>query len=359
MGIPFDKLKPPKWGGPVPEPVDCSPLKLGPDCVVDPPIVLSPMAAVTNAPFRRLCRRMGAGLVVTEMVSDRGLVHGSNRSRALVDLQPEEAPVGVQLYGKEPEMMARAAGVAQQMGADLVDVNMGCPMRKVVSSGHGAALLREPERVRDIFLAMSEAVDIPVTGKTRAGWEETDAIAVAEAMQEGGAAALTIHGRTRGEMYDGHVDLAIISALVKSVDMAVIGNGDVCDWQSARRMFHTTGCDGIMVARGALGNPWVFQEISADLAGEPIPDPPGVDERRALIMEHVDTYVDSFGVEQTCREIRKHLLWYLRETPGEKVLRRRLSTMTTLSDVEAGVDAALRANIGVDEISAKSHPRGA
>ncbi len=358
MGIPFEQLKPPKWGGEVPGPVDCGPLQLGANCVIDPPVICSPMAAVTNAPFRKLCRRMGAGLVITEMVSDRGLVHGSERSMAMVDLQPDEAPVGVQLFGKDPRMMARAARVAEQMGADLVDVNMGCPMRKVVSSGHGAALLRQPERVQDIFAAMSEAVDIPVTGKTRAGWEQTDAIAVAEAMQEGGAAALTIHGRTRGEMYDGHADLAIIARLVKSVDMAVIGNGDVCDWTSARRMFHTTGCDGVMVARGALGNPWVFREIRADLAGEPIPERPTSDERRALIWEHVETYVASFGVDQTCREIRKHLLWYFRDTPGEKVLRRRLSTMTTLRDVEAGIDAAVEANAGLHQIGAKSHPRG-
>ncbi len=359
MGIPFEKLTPPKWGGQIPGPVDWTPLELGPRCVLDPPVILSPMAAVTNPPFRKICRELGAGLVVTEMVSDKGLVHRSERSMAMVDLQPDEAPVGVQIYGKDPETMAEAAKVAESMGADLVDVNMGCPMRKVVSSGHGAALLRQPERVRDIFCAMSEAVDVPVTGKTRAGWEKTDVIDVACAMEEGGAAALTIHGRTRCEGYDGHVDLAVIAELVRSVGMPVIGNGDICDWQSARRMFHTTGCAGVMVARGALGNPWVFREIAADLRGEPIPPRPTPEKRRATVMRHIELYVDSFGVERTSREIRKHLLWYFRGTPGEKALRRRLSGLETLADVEAALDAALSANEGIREVAAKSHPRGA
>lgn len=357
MGIPFEKLKPPRWGGEVPGPVSRPPLVLGPRCRIDPPVILSPMAAVTNPPFRKICRELGAGLVVTEMVSDRGLVHGSDRSLAMVDLQPDESPVGVQLYGKDPGMMARAAQVAESMGADVVDVNMGCPMRKVVSSGHGAALLRQPDRVRDIFAAMSAAVDVPVTGKTRAGWEQTDVIDVAQAMEEGGAAALTIHGRTRSEGYDGHVDLAVIAELVRSVDMPVIGNGDVCDWQSARRMFHTTGCAGVMVARGALGNPWVFREIAADLRGDTVPDRPTARHRRATVMRHVDLYVDSFGVDRTCREIRKHLLWYFRDTPAEQVLRQRLSTMETLDDVEAAVDAAIDANRGVNPIPARAHPR--
>lgn len=357
MGIPFDKLKPPKWGGDVPGPVEREPLVLGADCVIDPPVILSPMAAVTNAPYRRLCQSMGAGLTVTEMVSDRGLVHGSERAMQMVDLQPDEGPVGVQIFGKDPQTMAEAARVAEAMGADLVDVNMGCPMRKVVSSGHGAALLRDTGRVAEIFAAMVDAVEIPVTGKTRAGWEDTDAIAVAQVMDEAGAAALTIHGRTRGEFYDGHADLAVIRELVNAVAMPVIGNGDVCDWISARRMFHVTGCAAVMVARGALGNPWVFREIAADLAGEPVPPRPEASLKRQTIADHIQSYVDTFGEARTCREIRKHLLWYFRDTPGEKALRRRLSSMTSLADVDAGIDAAIAANGDVDEVAAKSHPR--
>lgn len=357
MGIDFEKLKPPKWGGEVPEAVKREPLVLGADCVVDPPVILSPMAAVTNPPFRKICREMGAGMVATEMVSARGLIHRAPTAMELVDLQPDEAPVAVQIYGKDPEEMGQAAKVAEELGAHIVDVNMGCPMRKVVSSGHGAALLRDPGRVREIFQAMSEAVSIPVTGKTRAGWEETDAIEVAEAMQEGGAVALTIHGRTRSDMYDGHVDLAIIKELKRSVDMKIIGNGDVCDWQSARRMFAVTGCDAVMVARGALGNPWVFQELKADLRGEEPPAAPTLEERRQVILRHVELYIASFDEERMCREIRKHLLWYFRGTPGEKVLRRLLANLSSVEDVQRAVDAAVEANAEILEIGAKSHPR--
>ncbi len=356
MGIPFEKLKPPKWGGEVPGPVDRKPLELGSGCVIDPPVVLSPMAAVTNPPFRKICREMGAGLVCTEMVAARGLIHGAKKALKLVDLQPDEAPVSVQIFGKAPREMGEAARIAEEMGADAVDVNMGCPMRKVVSSGHGAALLRDPGRVREIFEAISEAVTIPVTGKTRAGWEDTDAITVAQAMQEGGATAITIHGRTRCDFYDGHVDLAVIAELKKSVDMAVIGNGDVCDWQSARRMFHVTGCDAVMVARGALGNPWVFREIAADMAGRPVPARPSPRERRATIARHVELYVESFDEEVMCRQIRKHLLWYFRETPGEKVLRRLLADLRSTEDVMGAGDEALQANAELAD-GVLQHPR--
>lgn len=357
MGIAFEKLKPPRWGGEVPEKVERPAMELGPGCVVDPPVILSPMAAVTNPAFRKICCEMGAGLVVTEMVSARGLIHRAPTAMAMVDLQPDEAPVAVQIYGKEPEEMAQAAKIARELGAHAVDVNMGCPMRKVVSSGHGAALLRDPGRVREIFEAMSEAVDIAVTGKTRAGWEDTSAVEVVQAMEKGGASAVTIHGRTRCDMYDGHVDLAIIAEVVRAVEIPVIGNGDVCDWQSARRMFHITGCDAVMVARGALGNPWVFREIAADMAGEEVPPKPTPQEREATIMRHVDLYVESFDEEKMCREIRKHLLWYFRETPGEKVLRRRLAGLQCRADVAAAVTAAIAANQGLVEVAAKSHPR--
>lgn len=358
MGIPFEKLTPPKWGGDMPAPVTKPPLVLGPHCVIDPPVILSPMAAVTNPPFRKICRELGAGLVVTEMVSAVGLIHGAPTAMAMVDLQPDEAPVAVQIYGKNPDELAKAAKICEDLGAHAVDLNMGCPMRKVVSSGHGAALLRDPGRVKEIFAAMSEAVSIPVTGKTRAGWENTDAIAIAEAMQEGGAVALTIHGRTRCDFYDGHVDLAVIAELKRSVDIKVIGNGDVCDQKSARRMFHVTGCDAVMVARGALGNPWVFRELAADLKGEPLPARPDEEERRATILRHVDLYIESFDEAQMCREIRKHLLWYFRGTPGEKLLRRGLAGLQSRADVIAALDTALAANRGIEEVIAFSHPRG-
>ncbi|MFU8804527.1 MAG: tRNA dihydrouridine synthase DusB [Bradymonadaceae bacterium] len=341
MGIAFEKLAPPRWGGQIPGPIKRGPLVLGPECVIDPPVILSPMAAVTNAPFRLLCRELGAGLVVTEMVNAVGLASGSKKTVAMLDIRKEESPLCVQIFGKDPVAMADAAQVAKELGARAVDVNMGCPMKKVVKSGHGAALLQNPQLVYEIFHAMSSAVSIPVTGKTRAGWEDSDAVDVARAMADGGASAVTIHGRTRSAMYDGHVDLAVIRELKQAVNIKVIGNGDVCDWISARRMFDVTGCDAVMVARGCLGNPWVFREIAADLRGEPVPGPPTLDERRTLLRRHVALYVAANGEVRTCLEIRKHLLWYFRGTPAEKTLRTMLRGLECVDDIHAAIDVAI------------------
>jgi nifR3 family TIM-barrel protein len=343
MGISFDNLEPPRWGGDVPERAERAPCVLGPNLVIDTPVVLSPMAAVTNPPYRMICREMGAGLVVTEMIHARKLIEGDERTWKMLDIRPSEHPVSVQLFGNIPGELAEAAAIVAEEGADAVDLNMGCPMRKVVSNGCGAGLLQSPKLIREIFGAMSDAVDVPVTGKIRAGWEESNAIDVGLAMQDGGAAAVTIHGRTRDEMYDGHVDLAIIRELKHAVDMVVVGNGDVRDWQSARRMFHTTGCDAVMVARGALGNPWVFREIKADLDGEAVPDRPDLATKKRTLARHVDLYIDTFGEERTTFEIRKHLLWYFRHTPGEKVLRRKLKDLHSRADIMRAVDAACEA----------------
>jgi nifR3 family TIM-barrel protein len=343
MGIPFEKLKPPVWGGEVPDRVAREPMRLGPNCIVDPPVVLAPMAAVTNPPFRRICREMGAGLVVTEMIYGKGLAEGQPKSMEMLDIRPEEHPVCVQIYGKDPAELAEAARVVEAAGADAVDLNMGCPMRKVVSSGHGAALLRTPGKVEEIFRAMTEAVSIPVTGKIRAGWEDANAIDVARAIEAGGGAAVTIHGRTRSEKYDGHVDLAIVRELKKSVGIHVIGNGDVADWVSARRMFALTGCDAVMVARGCLGNPWAFTEIAADLRGDPVPDRPTPADKARVLGRHVDLYIETFGEELTAKQIRKHLLWYFRGGPGESVLRSLLRGIETRSDIDRAVDAACEA----------------
>ena len=341
MGLTDEQLQIPKWDGPVPEPVQRGPLRLGESLVAEIPVVLSPMAAVTNAPFRMICRELGAGMVVTEMIYSLGLVHGDKRSNSLLDIRPDEHPVSVQLYGKDPEILARAAQIVQEAGADAVDLNMGCPMRKVVSSGHGAALLKDPSKVFDIFNAMVQAVDIPVTGKIRAGWEDSNAVEVARAMEDAGAAAVTIHGRTRCEMYSGHADLAVIRQLKESVtDLKVIGNGDVRDWQSARRMFSITGCDAVMVARGCLGNPWVFQEIKADLEGRDIPAAPNAIERSRVLRRHVDLYEDTFGETLTTRQIRKHLVWYFRGTVAEAPLRARLKDIQKRSDIDEAIDVA-------------------
>lgn len=347
MGIPFEKLAIPVWEGTTPARVERAPCALGdPDaggCLIDPPVVLSPMAAVTNPPFRLLCREMGAGMVVTEMINARLLVENGPEACKWLDLRPEEHPVSVQLYGKDPETLAAAARIVEQEGANAVDLNMGCPMKKVTSSGYGAALLEDPGKVYEIFSAMSEAVAIPVTGKMRAGWEESSAVEVALEMERAGAAGITIHGRTRSEGYNGHADLQVIRDLVESVQIPVIGNGDVRDHITARRMFSITGCAAVMVARGALGNPWVFREIAADLAGEPVPERPSPTEKAALIGRHVDLYVETFGEKLATLELRKHLLWYFRGTSAERVLRSMLSGI----DSRAAIDEAIAAAVEV------------
>lgn len=306
------------------------------------PLVLAPMAGATNPPFRKLCREMGAGMVVTEMVSARGIVNDDRKTWSLVDIQPDEHPVSVQLFGCEPDELAEAARKVAEAGADAVDVNMGCPMKKVVRTGRGAALLKDPSRVEAIARAMSSAVDIPVTAKIRAGWEDANAVDVGKALESGGAAAVAIHGRTRSDMYDHHVDLDAIAELHAAVNIPVIGNGDVRDRASHDRM-RSTGCDAVMVARGCLGRPWIFADLVAHLDGDVSPVAPGPDEVEAIVLRHLALYVDAFGEHRTCLEFRKHALWYFRGGAGEQAVRSRMRGMTSVDAVRdavsAGVDA--------------------
>ena len=220
------------------------------DVVLDAPVVLAPMAAVTNPPFRLLCRQLGAGLVVTEMVHAAGLVSGNARSRQMLDIRADEHPVSVQIFGGDPDTMARAASLVERAGADMVDINFGCPMKKVVKGGLGAALLRRPDRICEIVSSVARAVSIPVTAKIRAGWQDSCPVSVGHAIEDGGGAAVTIHGRTRSQGFEGHADLESVRSLVDAVGIPVIGNRDVRDVDSAVRMMSLTGCHAVMVARG-------------------------------------------------------------------------------------------------------------
>lgn len=300
---------------------------------VEVPVVLAPMAAVTNPPFRLLCREMGAGMVVTEMIHAEALVAGGARSVEMLDIRPQEHPVSVQLFGGEPESMARAAALVESAGADMVDINFGCPMKKVVRNGLGAALLRRPERIGEIVAAMSKAVEIPVTAKIRAGWDDSNVVAVGRAIQDAGGAAVTIHGRTQTGGFEGHADLQAIRDLMDAVEIPVIGNGDVRDAASAQAMVTATGCDAVMVARGCMGYPWVFRELRAHFLGLPPPAEPTLEERREVVLRHVALYVDTYGERRTALQIRKHLLWYFRGTPGESVLKSRLARLSTAAEV--------------------------
>jgi len=309
---------------------------------IDSPLVLAPMAAVTNAAYRALCREQGAGLVVTEMVSARGVVAGDERTWRFVDLQPDESPVAVQLFGCEPDTLAEAARHVVERGADAVDVNMGCPMKKVVRTGRGAALLKEPAKIEAIVRAMTDAVDVPVTAKIRAGWETSNAVDVARAIEAGGGAGVAIHGRTRSDMYEHHVDLDVIAEVVDAVDITVIGNGDIRDVASAARM-RDTGCQGLMIARGCLGNPWIFAELTAWLDGRDETVPRTADRILAMMLRHFALYVGAFGETKACLDFRKHALWYLKGTAGEAVLRRRMRGLDSAEAVREALTAACAA----------------
>lgn len=297
------------------------------------PLVLAPMAAVTNPPFRQLCREQGAGLVMTEMVSARGIVEDDPRSWRYVDLLPGEEPVGVQLFGSEPAEMAMAAAKIEAAGASLIDINMGCPMKKVVSTGRGAALLEDPDRACAMVSQMAQATTVPITVKMRAGWADTNAADLALRLQDAGAAAITIHGRTRCEMYDGHADLDAIAQVCDAVSIPVIGNGDIRCASTARRMFDATGCDAVMVARGCLGNPWAFADIRAWMDGRPAPPRPDRAAVLAMVLRHFDHSVAIFGEKKTCLDFRRHALWYFAHTPAAEVLKSGMVGMRNAESV--------------------------
>ena len=238
------------------------------------PLTLAPMAGVTDAPFRALCRAQGAALTCTEMVSAKALVYHDEKTKQLLWSPPDEHPAAVQIFGHEPEVMAEAAPMAlAYSGADILDINMGCPAPKVANNGAGSALMKDPQLAGEIIYAVAEAVDLPVTVKLRKGWDKAhpNVVELAQIAEQNGAAAVTVHGRTREEMYSGHADWDCIRRVKAAVHIPVIGNGDVTDVQSAALLLEQTGCDAIMIGRGAMGNPWLFRQINAYLTDTRVP----------------------------------------------------------------------------------------
>ena len=265
-------------------------LKIG-SITLESAAALAPMAGVADRAFRELCVRFGAAYVVGEMVSAKGITMGDRKSAELLSLSEAERPAAIQLFGDEPSIMAEAAQKALCYRPQAIDINMGCPAPKVVRNGGGSSLMRRPETAQAVVAAIVRAVNIPVTVKIRAGWEanEKNAVEIAKRCEAAGAAAITVHGRTREQMYAPPVDLGIIRRVKQAVSIPVIGNGDVCDAKSAAQMLEETGCDLVMVGRGALGRPWVFSQISAYLkTGALLPDPP-VAERMRILIEHIHT----------------------------------------------------------------------
>ena len=312
---------------------------------------LAPLAGVSDRPFRRICRDMGAAFTYTEMVSAHGLVHGTEQTESYLDRDPDERPFAVQIFAAEADVLARGAEAAVRHGAGIVDINMACPVRKVCGTGAGAALARDPERVRNAVEAVRAAAGVPVTVKIRAGWDEAslNCVDVARAAEAGGASAVALHGRTRAQGYAGQARWDLIGAVKDAVAIPVLGSGDVWTAADALRMARETRCDAVLVARGACGNPWIFRELAASDRGEAPPPPPDRDAWATVVMRHVELQVehrrrraprdDPAEVEKRAlRELRKHLLWYTRGLRGGVRFRRDADRIETAADVRRLVD---------------------
>ena len=308
---------------------------------------LAPMAGVTDAAYRQVCARFGAAYTVTEMVSARAVTYGDKKTAEIAGISQDARPVFIQLFGEDPMVMAQAAQKLMALAPDGFDLNMGCPVPKVAGNGAGSALMKEPETCAQMVRAVKEAVPVPVTVKIRAGWDPAhkNAVQVAALCQQAGAAAIAVHGRTREEMYRGRADWDIIRQVKEAVTVPVIGNGDVTGAQSARNLLMETGCDMVMVGRGALGNPWVFREINAYLTDScTILPPPGLAERLLAMRRHIGLMADLKGEPRAMREARKHVGWYLHGLRGAADFRRRAGLLSTLSDLDKLVEDVYRAN---------------
>ncbi|HWQ29356.1 MAG TPA: tRNA dihydrouridine synthase DusB [Negativicutes bacterium] len=300
-------------------------------------VFLAPMAGVTDIAFRILCKRQGCGLTYTEMVSAKGLHYKSDNTAELLEIAAEEKPAAAQVFGSDPELVAKAAQHAAAGGAAIIDINMGCPTPKIVKNGDGSALMRKPELAREIIRAAVKAVDVPVTVKTRKGWddESVNAVQMAVIAAEEGAAAVTIHGRTREQFYSGTADWNIIKQVRDAINIPLIGNGDITCPEDAKRMLEETGCDAVMIGRGAQGNPWIFSRTIEYLrTGQLLPEPT-YRQRIEMILLHLDMVTALKGESIGVKEMRKHAAWYLKGIPGSAKIKAEVFKMTTVTQVKA------------------------
>lgn len=304
---------------------------------------LSPMASVADTAYREICREFGASYLCSEMVSAKGLCYDGEKSKELCEVREKDRPYAVQLFGEEPEFIAKAVKILRQFKPDIIDINMGCPVAKVVNPGGGSALMKTPGLAAEIVKAAVSEADCPVTVKIRSGWdkEHINAPEFAFLMEQAGASAIAVHPRTRAEMYSGHSDWSIIKKVKDAVSVPVIGNGDVTSGEEAERMYRETGCDLVTLARASCGSPWVFEEIKRYLkTGEKLPGP-GLETRMEIMLKHVDKIIYYKGERQGVREARKNVAWYLKGVRGAAALRNRSGSIESRDDVLKIIDEVL------------------
>ena len=329
------------------------PLTIG-SLTLPPHIMFAPMAGVSDLPFRLLCHEQGSALGVTELISAKAITYRNRNTYAMLETHPDEGPVAIQLFGSEPDVFAEAirlmrahAEEQDNRRCDVLDLNMGCPVPKVVSNGEGSALMKDPRLIEEIVRACVQAAACPVTVKMRSGFDKqhVNAVECALAAEAGGASMITVHARTRDQMYSGRADWQVIRAVKEAAKVPVTGNGDVTDGDSAKRMFEETGCDGIMIARAAQGNPWVFREVIHALrTGETLPGPDAC-EIRDMIRRHFDLLIQHKGEYTAVREMRKHIGWYTAGLPGASRMRNEVNRTATREALNALCDAYFSALI--------------
>ena len=303
---------------------------------IENPFVLAPMAGITDLPFRLLCKEQGAGLLYTEMVSAKAISYHNRNTVSLMETDPKEHPVAMQLFGSEPELMGEVAKSIEDQPFDILDINMGCPVPKVVNNGEGSALLKDPALIRKIIKAVSGAVRKPVTAKMRIGFEgaDVDPVEIARIMEDAGAAAIAVHGRTRQQYYSGMADWETIRRIKEAVSVPVIGNGDVDSPEKAEAMFRETGCDAVMIGRAVRGNPWIFREMNHYFAtGELLPGP-SLEELKEEILRHARMQIEKKGEYTGIREMRKHVAWYTAGMRHSAGIRRESNLISSYGELE-------------------------